>query len=66
MKKIFTKESIDISRERIKKHSEEIGRIAKLAKEAYKNVTEGKSTDESNFILGFIAGYKKKENEQNT
>lgn len=51
--------------ERIKKLFEENGRIAKLAKEAYKNVTLGKGNAEGLFILGFIAGYKKKENENN-
>jgi len=47
----------------IKEKAEEVGKIAKMAKETYKNVTKGKSTDESNFILGFITGYKKKEKE---
>lgn len=46
----------------MKEKSEEVGRIVKLAKESYKNVTKGISTDESNFILGFVSGYKAKEN----
>ena len=57
-------ENIEKSRIKNKEKAEEFGRIAKLAKESYKNVTEGESNPESYFILGFIAGYKKKENEK--
>lgn len=55
-------EGIQKRKDIMKEKSEELGRIAKLAKESYKNVTKGISTDESNFILGFVAGYKAKEN----
>lgn len=46
-------------RENINKTSDEIHRISKLAKEAYKNVSEGKSTPYTDFLMGFVAGYQK-------
>ena len=45
-------------RENINNISAEIHRISKLAKEAYKNVTEGKSTPYTDFLMGFVAGYQ--------
>ncbi len=55
--------TIKKNRERIENLSKEINRIAKLAKEDFKNVTPGKGSEENIFILGFIAGYKQKEKE---
>lgn len=46
-------------KENLNKTSAEIHRIAKLAKEAYKNVSEGKSTPYTDFLMGFVAGYQK-------
>lgn len=46
---------------KIKAWEDEMAKIAKLAGEEYKNVSQGGiSTPESMFILGFVAGYKKK------
>ena len=44
---------------RLNETSAEIHRISKLAKEAYKNVSEGKSTPYTDFLMGFVAGYQK-------
>ena len=48
---------------RLKQRCIEAARIALMAEETYKNVTLGVGDPKSLFILGFIAGYQKKEKE---
>lgn len=63
MKNKFLEESRK-RKDKLQEKTNEIGKIAKKAREAFKNVTLGDAgSPESLFILGFVAGYKEKEKE---
>ncbi len=57
-------ETVMYSKERMRKKAQEYKKLTDLAREAYKNsFKEGTGNSQSTFILGFISGYKSKENE---
>lgn len=58
-------EDIQESKKKSEERIKELHKISLLAEEAYKKVsTTGKASSESMFKLGFISGYKKKQNEK--
>lgn len=57
--------NIQKNKERAKAKAEEVAKLFKLGKKEFKNVTLGtiKSSEETMFCFGFLAGYKFKEKE---